>query len=90
MGGYCVKRLDDERCVDLMRMLLNWRIVVTYRPDDPRWPHEFMEHGWCYFGHGVDEQGHPRTMPAAYLRALAAIELWDGTGGPPDFDKQAF
>lgn len=91
LGGYCVKRTADDRmCIDLMRMLVNWRIVVTIRPDDPAVPHVTTEHGWCYFGHGVDERGEPRTMQLAYLRALAAIETWDGSGSPPGYDKQAF
>lgn len=88
-GGFCVKRADDRRCIDLMRMLFSWRIVLTVRPDDPFEPHALIEHGWCYFGHGVDDLGHPRTMQAAFLRALAAIEIWDGTEMPPDYDKQA-
>lgn len=73
-GGFHVKALDDQRCVDVMRMLFNWRVVVSDRD------HQFIEHAWCYFGTGVD------TFTAAVLAAHA----WDGTGSPAGFDKQAY
>ncbi|MBB5918920.1 hypothetical protein BJY24_007832 [Nocardia transvalensis] len=89
-GGFCVRRLDDDRCVDVLRMLYNWRLVTTYRPTgvahDGR---EGVLGAWCYFGHGVDEAGQRRTMRIAYLRAVAAALTWDGSGDPPGFDKNA-
>lgn len=88
-GGLCVKRLDDnpEWCIDVMRMMFNWRVVVS--------PHNGGDHrmhvaGFCYFGHGLDDGGDVRTMDTAYIRALGAAWLWDGTGTPVGFDKQAF
>jgi hypothetical protein len=84
-GGYCVKRLDDGRCVDVMRMAFNWRVVVSAA--DPG-PHLVMDHGYCYFGHGHTDDGRPRTMHGAFLAAMAAARVWDGTGDPPGHDKK--
>lgn len=84
-GGWHVKVRDDgECCIDVMQMLFSYRIVLTLHPG-----HEFIEHGWCFFGHGVDDTGRPRTMAAARLAAFAAALAWDGYGSPTGYDKQA-
>ncbi|MBF6085207.1 hypothetical protein IU485_27925 [Nocardia cyriacigeorgica] len=88
-GGYCVKRLDDQHCVDVLRMMVNWRVVETERPDDES-PHLLISRGYCYFGHGEDAAGNSRTMASAFRAALAAAAVWDGQGDPPGFDKRAF
>ncbi|MFC9432701.1 hypothetical protein [Nocardia sp. NPDC057030] len=31
-GGYCVKRLNDQYCVDLMKMMSDWRIGTGEPP----------------------------------------------------------
>lgn len=84
-GGYCVRRLDDGRCVDVLKMIYNWRLAVTLRPHGrPHNGYELIEAAWCYFGHG-----DARTMRSAYLAAVAAARVWDGTGDPPGADKRA-
>lgn len=77
-GGYCVKRVDEEHCIDLMRMLFNWRVVLTERRADE--PHLMTAKGYCYFGTGKS------TM----LRALFAAKVWDAEGDPEGYDKRAF
>lgn len=71
--GWHIKDLPDGRCVDVMPMIYNWRICLSDRK------HEFVEHAWCYFGR--DE--------VARLKAFAAAAVWDGTGSPVGYDKQA-
>ena len=77
-GGWHIKDLGDGRSVDVMKMLFNYRIVT--RLPGQQW----TEHGWCYFGHGVDENGVPRTMTTAFVAAVLAAIAWDGSGEPPD------
>lgn len=61
-GGYHVKDLPDGRCVDVMIMLWNWRVV---RSDQG---HMGMDRGWCYEG----------TGPATFQRAVVQALTWDG------------
>lgn len=61
-GGYHVKDLPDGKCVDVMRMLFNWRVVRC----DVR--HISYDRGWCYAGTGLE---------TAILAMGAALE-WDG------------
>lgn len=82
-GGYHVKTLPDGRCVDVLKMLYNWRLVVS----EPT--HRFVASGWCYFGHGEDSEGRVRTMDSAMLAAMLAAKAWDGRGEPPGYDKRA-
>lgn len=83
-GGWHIKTRDDgERCIDVMQMIYNYRIVLSYPG------HRVIEHGWCYFGHGEDADGRPRTMGAALLAAVSAALVWDGYGEPVGYDKQA-
>lgn len=87
-GGWHVKTLPDGRCVDVMRQLYNWRLVVGPAGHDPR---DSYEHGWCYFGHGKDPHtGRPRSMGTAFNAAMIAALTWNGRGAPPGFDKEAF
>lgn len=86
-GGYCVKRLPDGRCIDVLRMAFNWRVVLTAATSEP---HQLLDAGFCYFGHGETPEGVPRTMHSAFLAAMAAARVWDGTGEPPGYDKRAF
>lgn len=87
VGGLCIKTRDDGRyCIDVIQMAYNVRIVLTPVTSD----HTTCDHGWCYFGHGVDANGIPRTKVSAQHAAVAAAFAWDGYGAPPGFDKQAF
>lgn len=83
-GGWHIKDLGGGRCVDVMKMLFNYRIVTSGNG------HVFAEHGWCYFGHGVDDHGKLRTMQTALLAAVLAAAAWNGVGSPDGYDKQAF
>ena len=83
-GGWHIKELGDGRCVDVMKMLYNYRIVTS--PLGRAW----NQHGWCYFGHGVDSSGAARTMATAKAAAFLAAAVWDGDGDPPGHDKKAF
>lgn len=83
-GGWHIKELGDGRCVDVMKMLYNYRIVTSPLG------HAWNEHGWCYFGHGVDSSGTPRTMATAMAAAFLAAAVWDGDGDPPGHHKKAF
>ena len=67
-----------------MKMLYNYRIVTS--PLGRAW----NQHGWCYFGHGVDSSGAARTMATAKAAAFLAAAVWDGDGDPPGHDKKAF
>jgi len=90
LGGWCVKRVDETHCVDVLKMLYNYRVVLTsHRPTDDS-PHMLTEHGFCYFGHGTNNEGTPRTMFTALLAATAAAFAWDGQGEPEGYDKKAF
>lgn len=82
-GGWRVKTSDDgKHYIDLFRMLYNWRIGET--------PVDFpsvIDRSWCYFGHGHDEDGNPRSMVTAFGTALAAALLWNGD---PDTEPQLY
>ena len=90
LGGYHVKdTADGQHCIDVMRMLYNWRLVLAPKPPLALREHWVVDAAFCYFGHGVDAQGRERTMEQAYLNALAAAQVWDGTGEPVGYDKRA-
>lgn len=82
-GGWHVKDLDNGKCVDVLEMAYNYRLLLSSRD------HMTYDHGWCFFGFGVDANGNPRTMDLALLAAVAAALIWDGTGSPQGYDKQA-
>lgn len=87
-GGFHVKDTSDGRhCIDVMIQLYNWRLVLS--PKLPR-EHEGIDAAYCYFGHGVDAAGQPRDMGLAFLRAVAAAQVWDGVGDPVGYDKKAW
>ncbi|MGN2634609.1 hypothetical protein ACTD5D_32135 [Nocardia takedensis] len=89
-GGFCVRRLDDGRCLDVLKMFYNWRLVVTERHvDQAHDGREDIAEAWCYYGHGTAEDGTPRTMGTAFTAAVAAAAVWDGTGTPPGANKRA-
>lgn len=89
-GGFCIKRLDAHRCVDVVEQLYNWRLVVTERPADrPHDGYETIEQGWCYYGHGETSPGVPRTKRTAFVAAVMAAVQWDGQGPPLGADKRA-
>lgn len=83
VGGWHIKTRDDGMCIDVLRMLYNYRVVLSHPG------HLQIEHGWCYYGHGTNAAGQPRTMHTAMLAALLAANAWDGYGAPAGFDKQA-
>jgi hypothetical protein len=86
-NGICVKRLDDGHCIDIHFMFTNCRVVLSERYSDDS--HGCYERGYCYFGFGVDANGKARTRESSFLAAMAAANVWDGTGDPPGFDKRA-
>lgn len=87
-GGWCIKTSDDGTfCIDVMQMAYNYRVVRSpILPGGVR--HMLYDAGYCYFGHGVDSNGKPRTMGTAIHAAIAAAHLWDGTGDPEGYDKK--
>lgn len=88
-GGFHVKDLEDGHCIDVLRMLYNWRIVMSDSGFDGT-PHLGIIHAYCYFGFDQDDQGNPRTMETAFIRAVGAALAWDGTGDPANYDKKVF
>lgn len=82
-GGWHIKDRGDGMCIDVLQMIYNYRVVLSYPG------HQQIQHGWCYFGHGVGSDGVPRTMEAAKLAAVLAAWAWDGYGEPAGYDKQA-
>lgn len=66
-GGFHVKALDQETCVHLMRMLVNWRVSRWHGPCDS--PASTPGPYWCYQGLGEK----------TYFRALGEALAWDGT-----------
>ncbi|WP_131823280.1 hypothetical protein [Mycobacteroides chelonae] len=89
-GGWCVRVLPDgSACVDVLKMLFNYRLVLSPRRPGHGAEHPMSySHGYCYFGHGEDAAGARRSMPAALLAAMSAAAVWDGTTDPPGFDKK--
>lgn len=73
-GGYRIKTTSKYH-IDVMRMLVNWRISVSTL-DAPGWP--IRE--WCYQGLST------QTFAAAALAAL----VWDGSDDtePPGYFKR--
>lgn len=85
-GGFHIKVRDDGKvCIDVLRMMYNWRIVLSDINHDTGY---FA--AYCYFGHGVTDDGTPRTMETAYTAAMLAATVWDGHGDPAGFDKKVF
>ena len=86
-GGWCVKtRADGAYCIDVLRMMVNYRVVLSPLSQVP---HQTYDHGWCYFGHGHTDAGEPRTMRTAAAAAILAAAAWDGYGEPAGYDKRA-
>lgn len=87
-GGWCVKTSEDGTyCIDVMQMIFNYRVVrSSISPSGTR--HMTYDAGYCYFGHGEDEAGRPRTMATALTAAVLAAQAWDGTGHPAGYDKR--
>lgn len=61
-GGWHVKDLPDGRCVDVLTMIYNYRLVRSDRD------HSSYDRGWCYQG----------TGPATLLTTITAALAWDG------------
>jgi len=80
LGGWCLKRVGPHHCVDLLRMLFNWRIARS--PREVGHEHHSTDRAWCYTG-----TGHA-TFQTALQHALA----WDGADdtAPAGFAKQAY
>lgn len=66
-GGYHVKDLPDGRCVDVLQMIFNWRVVRT-AGRGPDGEHQWIDRGWCYQGRGLD----------TFLLAIGEALAWDG------------
>ena len=66
-GGWCIAVVDEQRCIDVLSMLYNFRVVETLRSVNGG--HSFYQRGWCYQGTGT----------VAFLRVLAALKAWDGS-----------
>jgi hypothetical protein len=62
-GGFRIKE-TDAHYVDVLRMLVNWR-VVTIPKDSPM----TYDRHWCYGGTGF----------ATLLKAVLSVEEWDGS-----------
>lgn len=87
-GGFHIReRADGKACIDVMRMMYNWRLVLA-EIEPGRDVHEGgYIHGWCYFGFETPE--HPgRNMDTALATAVAAALVWDGVGEPVGYDKK--
>lgn len=76
-GGWIIRR-NDEYVIDVMRQLFNWRLHVA----DADSYGTFYEHGYCYFGLGVE----------SLVRAILAAQQWEDPlhTDPVGFDKKAF
>lgn len=83
-AGYCIKRTDDNHCVDLHRHPGEWRVVLTERANEVH-PHD---HAKCPI---VAAWSYPVVATesySVYLTALAAARAFDGTGEPPGYHKR--
>jgi len=69
--GWCVKRVSNIACVDVVRMLYNWRLIRS--PRRPGQPHGFIERAWCYEGLELE----------TLMRTLGQAFAWDGTDDNP-------
>lgn len=88
-GGFRVRLSEDGRHhLDVLRMLFNWRLVTT--PTAGPLAGQVYDRGWCYFGHGVTDEGVERTMGAAFRAAVLAALAWDGSDDtePNGYDKR--
>ncbi|MGI6797701.1 hypothetical protein [Gordonia sihwensis] len=84
-GVWCIKTRDDgQYCIDVIAMLLNYRVVLSPTADE----HLTYDAGWCYFGHGHADSGVTRTMKSAAVAAVLAAAAWDGYGEPAGYDKR--
>lgn len=104
MGGYHVKDLPEGRCIDVMKMMYNWRIVLAYRApgswarmdavmDTESETEEVADHDkdiWYEHGYCYFGHGEGRSMYSAMLAAMDAAVAWDGEGDPEGFDKKAY
>lgn len=89
-GGYCVKTLDANRCLDVIDEFYSVRLGITHRDTGaPHTGYESLGRSWRYYAHGQTSAGTPRTKRTAFTAALHAASEWDGDGEPPNFDKVA-
>lgn len=87
-SGWCLKVRDDgAKCIDVLAMLSNFRVVLSDREHGRE--HITYTRGWCYYGHGDFADGRPRTMATAQAAAFLAAAAWDGYGEPAGYDKIA-
>lgn len=61
-GGFRLRETETH-FIDVMRMLVNWRVTTTYK--DTLWE---CDRHWCFAGTGA----------VALLRAAHAVAEWDG------------
>lgn len=88
-GGYCVRTLDENRCLDVVEEFYSVLLRVTHR--DTGTPHTGYDspgRSWRFYASGHTDAGAERTKRTAFVTALYAAEQWDGgAGDPPHFDK---
>ena len=80
--GWCIKRLNDHTCVDMLIMITNLRMVITPHPlNVPHWACLTYEAGWCY----------PGNTTTHAIRLAGHILNWNGdtTNPPPGWIKRA-
>lgn len=65
-GGFHIKRLDEDRCVHVHRMLVNWRLGEWYGACDSL--QSSQTRYWCYQGLGRE----------VFLKAVGEGILWEG------------
>lgn len=77
IDGFVLKRTSDY-VVDVSRMLYNWRLQVARAEEYGRQ----YEHGFCYFGTGMESLGRVALAAAQWNDPLNTL--------PEGFDKQAY
>ena len=79
-GGYHIKDLPDGRCIDVMKMFFNWRIVRSTGHETG------YDMGFCYFA-----TTGGRSWLSSLVTAVQAAQEWSGEDGtePKHYDKRA-
>lgn len=62
LGGFRIRETETHH-IDVMRMLVNWRVTTTHK-DTPWW----YDRHWCFTG----------TSAVTLIRTVQAVMAWDG------------